>query len=142
VTGRLLRRWTGRGRLCLAVLVYEETRPDRIGLLEKLGLEEIPQRPWRFGVEGPAGREHEPRRAGERVDAGRVPSNNQGAGRAKAQGGSVASGDVKEIADLHFAQEGEMRVAVGGEDRRSRLARVRRASTWPGPKARACPLLP
>jgi len=59
-------------------------------LTEKLGLEEIPQRPRRFGVKGPAGREHELRRAGERVDAGRVPSHNRGAGRAEAQGGSVA----------------------------------------------------
>jgi hypothetical protein len=70
----------------------------RNGLLEKLGLEAR-----RLGVEGPAGREHELRRPGERVDAGRVPSYNQGPSRAKAQGGSVASRDMKEIADLHFA---------------------------------------
>ena len=40
----------GARRLCLAAFLYEKTCSARIRLLEKLGLEEIPQHRARLGV--------------------------------------------------------------------------------------------
>ena len=66
----------------------------------------------------------------------------RGARDAEAVHGAVAARDLDLVADRDIAEEGEMRVAVGGVDRGAVLAGGGVPSTWPGPNASACPLLP
>ena len=56
---------------------------------------------------------------------------------------AVTACDIDYVTNGDIPQEAEMRVAVRRIDRDAALARIGRLiSTWPGPKASACPLLP
>ena len=81
-------------------------------IVGKLGVHQVAQRTGEPGIERPAGGEHEVAPVGRRVDAGRIPRRDRGAGHTETKRAAVAAGDADLVTGPYLAEKRKARVAM------------------------------